>query len=369
LAVVPNNKAAKNLKNQYAQWLLSKGIVYWPSVKIYSWQTWINQCWQDCAQENIESHIVLTPLHRKLLWRRLIEDDIENNGEAILWNRDASVMQAIKAWQLVHDYQLDPLSWSNYSNDVAVFVRWYKQYDAILRQSNWLDNTQLIDIMVALDYLPACSQVYLLNFFQLNAIQQYWLKHCQKNSTISIKSEQIEYQTSPDQQLDVFTDFSKEIKASAFWAKEILEQKSDTSIAIVVPDLKNCASQVELIFRSVFPLTLKDQVKRKDAFQIEHNCGLANIGLVNSALNCLELLRYKFDYQVFSLFLRTPYLQDALAQEHVNALWDVVLRKYARPEESLSGIISLLRSGIVDKENLPSAKSPEVNRKNLPTYF
>ena len=294
------------------------------------------------------------------MWNNLIDEDVNKNNQAILWNRDASINQAINAWELVHDYQLNPAQWVDVTDDVAVFVRWFKDYDSILRKSSWLDSAQLIDVLIANNFSAYSSDVIVANFFELTSNQQKWISSCQKNNSINRNfiPEQINSKS-----VDEFSSFNQEIKAAAKWARHKLEEDSAFSIGIVIPELKTRREEAELIFKSIFSPGFEFEQNRADVYQFSVNSSLAETGLVNSALNCLELLNYNFDYQAFSLFLRNDFLSGCESKLNTYAILDSKLRKIAHPNEKLASIIWLLSS--LDKEKLPSFDDLVTRLQNL----
>ncbi len=284
---------------------------------------------------------MLSAWQQHLAWTEIIQADIRRQ-QNFLWNQSASVSQAIKAWQLCHDYELEPNRWT-YSNDnINVFVRWYQRYSSSLQANNWLDSAQLINIMVMNGYQPHMDQTLFLNrSFTPN--QQKWLTHIQSSNPSGLEFIQAEAVPQFDAAVEVYADFEQEIKACANWARQRLEQNSGQTIGIVIPELNKQAKQVAAIFRSVFSPDFDLSEDENEPFELLVSKPLIQTGLISSALNCLELLRNKFDYNSFSFFLTDVHLQNRVELRHGYSLIDVELRKRAQPQESLANLIYLIK--------------------------
>ncbi len=341
LVIVPHKQAAQNLKLQYAAWQIAGGNNTWPTPSIRSWPAWIQNCWQEYAELHDDQRIVLSPWQQRLVWIDVIRSDI-NQRQNFLWHQNSSVSQAIKAWQLCHEYELKPKTWKHVNGDVEVFRHWYQRYSSILQTNNWLDPAQLINIMVASRYRVDIDKLIFIDQ-KITPNQKKWIGHIQSVNKNTVEFLQAQSKPKTDFKVQTYASFEEEIKACAYWAREKIKQNPNQTIGIVVPGLKKQGKSVLTTFRSVFTPGFNLAEDEIEVFELITINSVKQTGFINSALNCLELLQAKFDYECFSLLLRDVFLQGRLERRHAYSLLDVELRRLTQPEESLSNLIWLCR--------------------------
>ena len=313
----------------------------WPTANIFSWQNWITNCWEQCADQQGELRIVLSPWQRQLAFSQVIQTDVQRQPQHFLWNQTASIKQALKAWRVCHDYELEPANWKHVNDDVAVFKRWFERYELVLQQNNWLDSAQLINILVMQNYRPDFGKLIVLeqNF---TPNQQKWLTHLQAKKESLIEFFQAAREQRLNTTVSVFDNFEQEIKACAGWARKKHEQNPNTTIGIVVPGLKNCSKTVGTVFRSIFTPQFDLTDNESELFSLSVTQPIKHTGVVSSAMSALELLLSRFDYDCFSLFLRAQYFKDRSEYRYCYSLLDIELRRHSQSDQSLNKLIRLI---------------------------
>ncbi len=211
----------------------------------------------------------------------------------------------------------------------------------MLKQNRWLDSAQLINIMVMENFKPAVNKLIIFEQ-DFSPNQQKWLSHIQVQNESVIEFVQTDTARKLDSTVEVYQNIEQEIKASAHWARNEYEKNPDRTIAIVVPGLRNCSKQVDSIFRSVFTPAFDLSESEQELFELSITDSIKQTGFIDAAITALELLRPKFDYDCFSLFLRDQYFKDRLVLRQSYSLLDVELRARVQPEESLSHLIQLI---------------------------
>ena len=341
--MVPERQCADNLKQQYISWLSTHHQGFYSTPSILSWPVWLRKCWIEFAEISQDSRIILSSDQRRLVWDEVIKSDAQYNGQTILWNHKASISQALNAWEIVHNYFLQPTNWSTSNPDTVVFVRWYVKYLSKLKKNNWLDPMHLSALLIQNGFQPDLNRVILSAEALYTPYQQQWLDHLKTHNRV-FNVYQLNCETKLTCHFDYseFASFEQEIEASALWAKNQLIEHPDSNIALVIPNLATHKEKVNLTFRSVFveDLSLKDN--ELDCYEFATRHPLNTDPLINCALNCLQLCRFKFDYVLFSQFLNNVYLRQHCRQ--ANSLLDAELRQSAQTEVSILQVIELIRN-------------------------
>ena len=335
--VVPDAAYAANLKQHFSIWAADSTLC-WQTPIIYSWQDWLKNLWLQ-QQSNADCRIVLNDMQQRLLWQRVIKSDISGNTLTVLWNLKASINQARSAWSLVHDYCLDLSDYPYVVNDVRVFKRWENEYAKRLDHNQWLDPLQLTGLLLATDLQMTHEEIDFFGFVKFNPAQKVFLESV-FTSPVPI-SRPVSGQP---QSLTVFeySDLDAELTACAQWAREKYESNPLLNIGVLVADLNHTVNKVESIFKSVFVPDFSLDTNQTDVFTITQSSRLIDKGLVNSALNCLGLLAYRFDYELFSRFLTDPYIDRNEQHKHALCLADMKLRSLVTDDVNLDDMIALL---------------------------
>ena len=221
----------------------------WPSPLIFSWQHWINRLWAQQLLMTPDFRIVLNDIQQRALWRRVIESDVSIYPESVLWNLNASISQARNAWHLVHDYYLDLSSYPHIANDVRVFNRWIQAYKKKLNQQQWLDPKQLPGLLMdcGLQLSPGATELF--GFTAISPLQSRFYKAVCNQPALDTN---ISQEAAGDLCVLEFDDMEAEMTSCANWARDRYESSPDSSIGILVADLKHHANKVDSIFKIGF---------------------------------------------------------------------------------------------------------------------
>ena len=336
--VVPDAGYAVNLKHQFSNWVANYEAA-WQAPLIFSWHDWLKQLWLQQQRLSSENRIILNDIQQRLLWQRVIEMDISGHTDTALWNLNASVKQARNAWALIHDYCLDLTEYPRLVNDVRVFIRWQKQYADLLAKNEWIDPLQIAQLLINSGIRIKADSIDVAGFERLTPLQTKFFKSVYSLPELIARQPKNSLQNSP---VVEYPDIDAELTASAQWAREIYESDSFKNIGILVADLNKNVNKVETVFKSVFVPDFALDTNQEDVFFVRHNNKLVDNGLVNSALNSLGLLAYRFEYELFSRFLIDNYFDRDEQLRHNLCLLDIKLRRIVNQDVSLADMIELL---------------------------
>lgn len=336
--VVPDASFAGNLKKRFAR-RASRSSPVWQTPPIYAWKDWLRHLWSQHQQSTDDWRIVLNELQQRLLWQQVIVQDIRENANTVLWNLSASINQAIKAWELVHEYQIDLSVCPYLTNDTKVFLRWQNTYCRYLNQHQWIDPKQLAQELISCGSKMTEDAVEFWGFIDFTPLQTDLIaalfskpapapEFCKAHAANPVVYE--------------FTDIESELTACANWARETYESGSDLTIGIFVADLENSRNKVESLFKSIFVPDFALGLNQTDVFVLTQGNRLSDSGIIESALNCLCLLAPRFDYERFSRYLRDGNINRSEQVKHELCLLDVKLRGIVTEDASLAELVNLL---------------------------
>lgn len=337
--VVPDAAFAANLKQQFSNWVAQSSPV-WTSPLIFSWQDWLEHIWSRQRLTIQDTRIVLNDLQQRILWKRVIESDVDTHKESVLWNLNASISQARKAWALCHEHCLD-LSGERYVvNDVKVFRRWMQAYEQQLRRNDWLDPQLLAQTLISSAMKIPGGRLRFFGFVRFSPLQSRFISEMLDQHVEECKDSSI---GAADLQVFEFADIDAELSDCANWARSLYESDSDIKIGILVANLRQHANKVDSVFKSVFVPDYALSPDETDVFsRVQHN-RLIDQGLIHSALNTLSLMAHRFSYEQFSAFLRDKFITRDESQKQGYCILDVRLRKRLAGDLNLSDAANLLK--------------------------
>ncbi|MFO1257475.1 MAG: PD-(D/E)XK nuclease family protein [Gammaproteobacteria bacterium] len=276
----------------------------------------------------------LLQMFQQMLLRGKISGSLISNAESLLLLEDiihssesgAGLLKitttAKLVWQAWQHFALwngdfDQVDWSQ--EDSKAFYVWIQQYRSKLKQSNWIDKTDIAHCLCEhikkntefLNVSPHRS-IELYGFDDIPPQYQMLLEHLKQVGW------QI-FEKSPDVNAIVpirhrFQTVENEFKATAEWAKSILELDNNARIGIVIPELPRYRLIVEKIFRDIFhpDALLYPEPVVSEYYNISAGQPLNTIPIIRWALDILSNISddyYKIDYatwhQVFNQHLKS----------------------------------------------------------------
>ena len=159
LILTPNRRLAAFSQSQYNQQQLVVGFKCWPTVEIYSIDSWLSQLWQVCLDNNYELYRpILSKTAQQLLFEQIIQ---QNSSTSELLRIKETAQNALKAWGFLRQWQVDAnklAAYVDFSPDVTAFYSWLKTYWQWLDKYEYYDTHMMVDqLITASDFL--CSQL------------------------------------------------------------------------------------------------------------------------------------------------------------------------------------------------------------------
>lgn len=228
---------------------------------------------------------------------------------------------ARKAWSLLHEWQLDFREFRARDDDPGFrdFLSWAAQFDQALTQSGWLDpggltrfvaenldkDSRLPDRVVWAD-LPTMTPA-LQNLS--NALHE---AGCDADTWAPQPVTGSVHRVGLD-------DAAQELRQAVSWARRKIEDGLARRVALVVPS----NAENELRLARCFDVSAPG---RSETYGLADGRTVAREPAIGAALDCLGLFSQRADFQVFSRWLRSPFIGNGTESLAVRCLAEADLR-------------------------------------------
>jgi ATP-dependent helicase/nuclease subunit B len=331
-------RAARSLRRAYDAAQTASGCALWTPPAIFALDTWLPTLWNRMLLEGNESRLLLNRTQEHGLWRGIIAADREVSG---LRSVDTLADLAAGAWQLLclHNGRAR-LRDFGVSTDARALERWARHFERLCARSGYLAVAQLPEALTAAlaqGNLRAPDLGLALVDFDSHAPALTRLFESVRQAGFAVETIQTAC-TPHSSGLLATSDDQGELRAAARWAAELLQRSSDSSIAVVVPNLADRRDQIERVFAECLG----------DAAAFEFSLGrpLAETAPVATALNLLRWTLTPLQLEEISALLLSPFFgattpTDALAAAEFDA-FELRRASLLRPELTLNAAMDLI---------------------------
>lgn len=342
LIITANNRLRNHMLRAYGQKQQDKASV-WQSPRIYSLSQWIGLNWELLQRRAYApaAKRIINNLQRQTLWEKIIG---ESSLAAALLQPEPlaqaadSALRNLELWQLTEEQvrAAEPLL-SNQSNTYC-WLTWLGEFRARLAQLGFITQEMANNILIDAFKNGQIAQEAIIHLTGFDDIppQHQDLINSACHELTNIKSD-----NSQTQLIRTETQNSEaEIRASALWSKQQLEQNPAAMIGIIVPNLGQCRDQVERIFVEVFePLAaLPDRPRYTLPFNFSAGTPLGATPIITATLDLLELQKSSWDLEALCNLLLSPFFGDADKELVLRAHLIQTLRKLGKFTISLSDL-------------------------------
>ncbi|MDR1012279.1 MAG: PD-(D/E)XK nuclease family protein [Coxiellaceae bacterium] len=262
VTLTPNKRLARYLQKQFSIKQAKHNKITWPSKKILPVKTWLATLWR----ESPDSRILLTNIQEKLLWRKIITENLKEVSAYF-------VDSAINFHKLVNCWQIKEQN--NSFKDI------YNKFIKYCRDNNFITIHELPHELIPYLTNYTFKRITLVGFDeyypQLQTLMEFFIKQGCK----IIKSD-------PNHQLSIqkrigFNDNSEEIICCATWTKKIIESNPEAIIGIVVPDLVILRRKIMQIFNEI--------LGKNTGINISEGIPLNTLPIINFALKGFSMIK------------------------------------------------------------------------------
>lgn len=381
ILLTPNQRLSKHLKLEFQNYKQhqksKKATISFYDKQITSIDSYFRICLSECQDIKplqYSDYLLLDDFQEKLIWQQIIEKS--EQGESLLFKQQCA-QEAAQAWRLVHDWQLDTDNFEKQhyfeSLDILAFKNWEKQFAKKCQQQKWLSQAQLCPFIIELfekEIILKPDHLYFYGFDEINPVQKKFQNTLQK-AQVKIENISLPEHRAPYQALLACKDLDEEIYTSATWAKQLSNNDTNASIAIIFPNL---AKNRELILRGFIEQLCPEKLISGESsyplpFNISSGNSLSQIPLVKSALSLLQLNRLYTGLQIMDFEQLCNVLLNGLIPE---TLWPLeerlkiesALRDLQQEKINLQQFQTLLRKNSVNSSAVHAISQFELHLKN-----
>ncbi len=302
--VTANQRLARVLKDEYAARQVAAGRAAWRSPDIQSWRDWLKGL--VATTELSQSLPVRLNAHQsRVLWENCLRREINNP----LLNLTALVRQAQDTWGRLHDYRvpLDVMASAAQGRDQGVFARAAREYAHRLADNDWIDEAKLPELVLKLissEHIVAPERITFAGFDRtipaLAALQATLRDRGTECSGVSLR---------PDAKKGAVCSYEHadaELRAAGAWARRLLLDNPDQSVAIVASQLeKDAERSVRLVREGLVPGWQSAEDGREAAVNVSYGRRMSAYPAIATALQLLRWVHEDIGSQALSILLRS----------------------------------------------------------------
>jgi ATP-dependent helicase/nuclease subunit B len=358
MIITANARLALVLGRSYNNQQIENGHAAWTAPDILPIGAWLERCWHSWIyRTNVPNPVqLLSPSQERAVWEGIVSRS-DAGGELLHVAPTADA--AATAWSLAHAWTVsfDGRDWDN-TRDTEAFRGWADEFRRICEKRNWMSAALLpefVSARIATGEIQVPPLIQLAGFIENNPVQQRLFESMRKKNAV------VETLLNPDRggrQSAVrveFIDAQQEIRASAQWARKLLESSTHSGggepvIGIVVPELNRYRSSIERVFSAEFHpgASLFPDKDARRAFNISLGPALSEYPIIQAALQVLRMNpNATIPFDDVTLLLRSPFLSKAQSEASPRAALDLQLRRGREPELTLSDITAGAPAGLI----------------------
>lgn len=323
----------------------------WRTPTICTLQQWLATfCEQALLLGEISANnlpqLTLSNMTEKMLWQQAIQQSLQKNELAALFDIASLAESAMEANQLLIDWQVTDAQLNQHyqSSETWQFLRWRAQFQALCAKNNALEAARVLLVQVVIiknTQLPLPTEIEWLGFDRITPLLQSLMDALQVAGvriTISQPS-----QHANAQQM-AFADVNTECRAAVAWAKQQLTLNPQANLAIITPILGNIRSQLANLLDDTFhPETLNpSHFELPRVYDFSIGLPLSEHVMVSAALKILRLVctqRHVAQADFSALLLDVAW--GSADEIDLRSQLDANMRKHCPRHLSLRAMVSL----------------------------
>ncbi len=335
--ITVNRRLARTISSAYDDGCRRNGAAVWEQAAVFPLEQWLRRClWyygDDVA--------LLSAAQSACLWRQVIDTDARSRNLDLLQTGTTAALAA-QAHSLLCRY-LVPDGWIAADEEQRSFVRWRAAYKRRCREEGWIDPAALLNEVgerIAADAAPFLPRrLFFVGFEHLYPALQKLLERlrrcgCEVNTLVP------RYRGAVAVSGAVYADEEQELDAMLHWAQQQLRGSTDTTVALVVPELQRLQGEIVRRFSR-----LQQHTDSANELNISLGRALDGYGMIATALELLSCTAVP-DFSTLSYLLRSPWFGSA--DEAVpRARFEQWLRRHNFTSVPLADVAALVRRSAI----------------------
>ncbi|MBI2792884.1 MAG: PD-(D/E)XK nuclease family protein [Gammaproteobacteria bacterium] len=348
--LAPSRRLAASLReNVNAQIAHSEQV--WVTPRIYALDDWLHALWDQFEIEGIVDKLLLNQTQVLLRFEEIIaQSDI---GKTLLRQHQAA-KTAVEAWNNLHHWLMPNIIYQPPENiDQNAFGQWAIAYKQWLQDNQFVDSTNLSQTLLPLmidnnekiiERVSPTKELILFGFEELSPLLSQFF------NTLSMNQWLVHYQEAskkiPDSLMRAqFLQKEQECYAAANWAKSLLDEGRQ-NIAIVVPNLADMRSKLDVIFRDIFDPyhMLSPSLEVCPYFNISAATPLIQYPIIFEAMSLLKLGKPYLPLNDVLIVLTSVFTKGSTEEAIARVRITAVIKSQPAQKMTLNSIITLIKN-------------------------
>ena len=274
---------------------------------VESLEAWLYQLWQQISLQCDDPPVLLNLMQQHHYWFQCLND----YSPVALLNQQNTLKNLLQAWRLINEWSLSyaKIKQHAFNQDQQLLVQIIEDFQTWCNKNNYLDQQQLppwIKQHLTPSIVETQPNLVLLdfNFTTLAPIYQQLLQTFQDGggNLICYKRD-----SSPSHcHYCEFSDYQQETQHALQWLKQQVDSNPQGRFLWIVPELKSQRNQLVSYLRQTFG---NDE---QYAFNIGGYQPLADINLIQIALQIIQLKQNSIERSLIETLLNSPYLDQQI---------------------------------------------------------
>ena len=289
--ITASRRLARELRDAYNTQQLALGRSAWRTPPVRSWHDWLNGLVSGLANPSSVAK-QLDPVSSALLMEKCLRMQLPDG----LPGAGGIIRQAIQSWQRVCEWRVPPaeLQSSARSHDEIAFAKAAQEYQQRLNGGGWIDSAGIAELagrLIEQKAVGVANKVVLAGFDRLSPSAKHIVSALESVGCEVVVNGNRGSETNAS--TVSYDSAESELRAAGAWAREILEDDPDTTIAIVSPALEtNAPAVARLVREGLVPGWQYGNRSHASAANVSYGRKLAEYPLIEIAL---LLLRWTFE--------------------------------------------------------------------------
>jgi ATP-dependent helicase/nuclease subunit B len=369
LLLVPNARAARELRSGFDARQRSRGRAAWESPRVLSWSQWTSSQWSELVVAGAESRLLLNAAQEHTLWREIIAEDATNGAYGAA---DSLAELAGSAWALAAGYNATQrLREFAQTHDSRVFAEWAESFSKRCAARGYL-SVALLDAAlqqhVQAGAVVDLESLALVGFGQLTPSQEALLAGLRARGT-EVTELRLECSAKGERSHGsaVAANEREELVLAMQWIRGYLEapeaRERGARVAVLLPDLPKERSGLEEVMREILAPELQsiDADLSSTPWEFSGGVALSSLTIICDALTLARWANGSVPLARVSSLLLSPYVgengaanrsRDSIARFDVSKLRRTLL---LRSELEIAEVLEQADRHAASEEQAPLA--------------
>lgn len=342
--VTVNRRLARHMMGEYAARNTAAGRSAWETPAIFPYSAWLESLYEalllNPALPRAEQWPdTLSPTQELWVWESVIRDSDYGKG---LLQAQATAKTAQQAWSLCRQWRIDVKQLSQAPPpDTEAFIDWLQSFSRRCRREKWVESAGLPDLLSSAiqQGFIELPETILFAGFDERPPQMTDLFAAIQSAGKSVLLLAAPAVSSHGERCEL-PDTEAEIIHAACWVRQLLTERPDQRIGVIVPDLEAVREPLIRIFDDILHpnLVFSTDTDLDRIYNISLGRPLSDYPMIRLALATLERAGGYIPLGTISEILRSPFVGGADAELASRSLLDARLRKTGETEFSVDAV-------------------------------